>query len=335
MEDTILFYSANEEYGEFSNYYMIPIVINDITCKSSEHWYQASKYMGQTSSSIDHEYGRHILNQSTPYKAFMLGKKKKGYRFEWQKVINRIIDQYAEAKIRSDWNTVKDQMMLTAVSTKFHQHPHLQQLLLSTGNKKIGEDSPYDMYWGIRGENKLGEILMILRKQFNKLYIGVIGSSQNVTKIQFEFICQTVKTYYQYYVDNFPNYTPVLVSGGAAGADHAAVSVSLEIGCPLILYLPAPWNKEYKNFENDLANERHMKFHLWGQSSLKELDEIMEKHYVTTHIGKGFLQRNDLLIAKCHYLLAFTSGDLVPNSRGTTYTWNRFSHNDRKKHFTL
>jgi ribA/ribD-fused uncharacterized protein len=41
-------------------------------------------------------------------------------------------------------------------------------MLLSTGNKELAEASPTDYFWGIgkkkNGENRLGKILMNLRK---------------------------------------------------------------------------------------------------------------------------------------------------------------------------
>ena len=66
---------------------------------------------------------------------------------------------------------------LTAVSLKFRQNPHLQQILKATSGKMIAEASPSDSHWGLGlglndpklqdqskwGMNKMGNIFMIVR----------------------------------------------------------------------------------------------------------------------------------------------------------------------------
>lgn len=62
--------------------------------------------------------------------------------------------------------------MMTAVLQKFNTHENLKQLLLSTGDELIIENSSCNNYWGIgsvgTGRNQLGTILMRVRKQLNK-----------------------------------------------------------------------------------------------------------------------------------------------------------------------
>jgi ribA/ribD-fused uncharacterized protein len=73
--------------------------------------------------------------------------------------------------------------MEKALRAKFVQHPELRKQLLETGDKIIGEADPRDMYWGIgtgiesekskkpskwRGLNKLGKMIMSLRKTFQE-----------------------------------------------------------------------------------------------------------------------------------------------------------------------
>ena len=55
--------------------------------------------------------------------------------------------------------------MLTALRAKFKQNLKLKLKLLETGNAKLHEDSPSDMYWGVKGKDKLGKILMIVREE--------------------------------------------------------------------------------------------------------------------------------------------------------------------------
>ena len=77
------------------------------------------------------------------------------------------------------WDPKKDEIMAKAVRAKFTQYPELRSKLLETGEKQIGNADAREMYWGIgtsmdtdkarvpskwRGQNKLGKILMELRK---------------------------------------------------------------------------------------------------------------------------------------------------------------------------
>jgi ribA/ribD-fused uncharacterized protein len=70
--------------------------------------------------------------------------------------------------LRSDWEQVKDEIMQRAVLCKFQTHAEIRQLLLGTGDELIVENSPVDYYWGCgadgSGQNKLGQILMIVRE---------------------------------------------------------------------------------------------------------------------------------------------------------------------------
>jgi ribA/ribD-fused uncharacterized protein len=73
--------------------------------------------------------------------------------------------------------------MEKAVRAKFVQHPELRKKLIETEETPIGKADARDMYWGIgtsvesekskipskwRGYNKLGKILMMLRKTFKE-----------------------------------------------------------------------------------------------------------------------------------------------------------------------
>jgi hypothetical protein len=71
---------------------------------------------------------------------------------------------------RSDWDLVKDSIMFNLLIEKFTQHKNLALLLKNTGNKKIIEHTKNDNYWGdggnSSGQNKLGELLMIIRDNY-------------------------------------------------------------------------------------------------------------------------------------------------------------------------
>ena len=72
-------------------------------------------------------------------------------------------------RLRSDWEQVKDQVMLDVVRAKFDQHPDLAQKLLATGDEELVEGNDWgDIYWGVykgHGKNMLGKIRMRVRAE--------------------------------------------------------------------------------------------------------------------------------------------------------------------------
>ena len=71
---------------------------------------------------------------------------------------------------RSDWDTVKDDIMLKALRCKFAQHPDLMKKLWETGDRELIEHTANDSYWADgggkgRGLNKLGKLLMKVRDE--------------------------------------------------------------------------------------------------------------------------------------------------------------------------
>lgn len=73
--------------------------------------------------------------------------------------------------LRSDWETVKEEVMLTALRSKFSK-PRFRTALLATGSRILAEDSPWDFEWGARdpdggwdGANRLGFLLMRIREE--------------------------------------------------------------------------------------------------------------------------------------------------------------------------
>lgn len=165
---SIQFYDPKKEYGQFSNYYDSPITINNIKYSTTEHYYQALKFLGNDQTSRSVEYAQLILSQSTPNKAKILAcQKVKGSRYKWLISLNDLIRQYSDVNIRSDWEIMKDNVMRTAVMYKFQQHANLKELLLSTDDNNIYEYIIRDSYWGDggdgSGQNMLGRILMETR----------------------------------------------------------------------------------------------------------------------------------------------------------------------------
>lgn len=137
----------NKFDGDFrflSNFYECSINCLDDDYPSAEHAYQAMK-------SKDPEIRRQIKECQTPGQAKRLGNK---------------------IALRPNWDHMKWDIMLDIVASKFEQHPDLKEKLLSTGNSKLVEGNDWnDTYWGVcqgTGQNKLGEILMLIRSNFRK-----------------------------------------------------------------------------------------------------------------------------------------------------------------------
>jgi ribA/ribD-fused uncharacterized protein len=141
-EGPLYFYHHTNPFGEFSNFYPSPIELDGYTWPTTEHYYQAQKYIS------DEKHFHNVLQISKPIEALLYTRK---YR----------------SAIRSDWAQVKDEIMLKACMVKFEQHPRLQELLLSTGNRQLVEHTKKDSYWGDGGDgsgrNQLGITLMQVR----------------------------------------------------------------------------------------------------------------------------------------------------------------------------
>ena len=143
MPDTIKFYLTDAPYGFLSNFAAYPIEIDGKTWPTSEHYFQAMKFAG-----TPHE--DEIRAEESPMKAARMGRDRK-------------------RPLRSDWETVKDDIMRTAVRAKFAQHASLRDELTSTGEATIVEHTTNDSYWGDggdgSGQNMLGIILMEIRDE--------------------------------------------------------------------------------------------------------------------------------------------------------------------------
>jgi ribA/ribD-fused uncharacterized protein len=138
----IHFYHQHRPFGEFSNFYPAPIELDGYTWPTTEHYFQAQKYIS------DETHFKNVLGLATPREAF------------------NYVRTY-KSSVRSDWANVKDDVMLKACMAKFQQHPKLKELLLSTGDSTLVEHTTKDSYWGDGGDgtgrNQLGITLMKVR----------------------------------------------------------------------------------------------------------------------------------------------------------------------------
>ncbi|OUL21310.1 NADAR domain-containing protein [Nostoc sp. 106C] len=147
---TIYFYKVWQPYGCFSNFSPHGIQIQGTYWPTVEHYYQAQKFVG----SIDAVIIPAIHNAQTPEEAAALGR-------------------CSTRQIRADWEFVKTQVMQEAVLKKFLTHAEIRDILLSTGNEILVENSPKDYFWGCgankTGQNHLGKVLMSVREEIRKL----------------------------------------------------------------------------------------------------------------------------------------------------------------------
>jgi hypothetical protein len=146
---TIYFYKVGDPYGCFSNFSPHWIVVDGVDWPTVEHFYQAQKFVGTESAAVIDR----IRSALTASEAAALGRN-------------------PAHQLRSDWNRVKRSIMAQGVWVKFSSHPELAQVLLSTGNEELIEDSPTDYYWGCgadrTGKNELGKVLMETRDQLRE-----------------------------------------------------------------------------------------------------------------------------------------------------------------------
>jgi len=139
----IRFYNRDDPYYEFTNFYRAPIQADGHTWPTTEHYFQAQKFVGTPYVGV-------IRKLTSAREAFQLARDPKVSR--WR---------------RSDWDGVKDDIMLKALRLKFMQHDKLRRKLLETADKTLIEHTSNDSYWGDGGDgsgrNMLGKLLMQVR----------------------------------------------------------------------------------------------------------------------------------------------------------------------------
>lgn len=141
---TIKFYSRSSGgYEAFSNFARYGFRVDGQYYETNEHFFQSKKFEG------------------TAHETAVAAAPGPGTAQRWGKDRSR--------PLRSDWEQVKHDVMLTGLRAKFTQNPQLLKLLLSTSSEELIEDSPVDYYWGCgksgSGKNMLGKLLMQLREQ--------------------------------------------------------------------------------------------------------------------------------------------------------------------------
>ena len=129
-----------------SNFYIRPFEWNGKEYKSVEHAYQASK----ADNDGEHEW---IRLMDTP------GKSKR----------NGML-----VSLKKDWEDIKNDLMYELLEIKFTDEDLKEKLILTKNYELVEGNYWHDNFWGnctcqkckdIKGENKLGELLMKLRNE--------------------------------------------------------------------------------------------------------------------------------------------------------------------------
>jgi ribA/ribD-fused uncharacterized protein len=134
-----------DKYAYLSNFYESPFYLAGSRYATGEHAFQCMK--------TNLAYKAKIQMTQTPAEAKKLGR---------------------YAPLRSDWESVKIDVMKVVVFEKFNQNSDLLGKLLGTGDAMLWEVNNWgDQFWGVDptgcGRNNLGVILMDVRKQFTTL----------------------------------------------------------------------------------------------------------------------------------------------------------------------
>lgn len=133
-------------YNCFSNFYPCTVIVDGMRFRSAEAAFQAQK--------VPLEKRRDFIF-CTPSAAKHLGR---------------------HVPLPADWDAVRDEAMHKVVYAKFSKNENLRQILLSTEDEELVEDTTgwHDNIWGdcscpkcqyIKGRNKLGKILMQVRDE--------------------------------------------------------------------------------------------------------------------------------------------------------------------------
>ncbi|XP_052184304.1 riboflavin biosynthesis protein PYRR, chloroplastic [Diospyros lotus] len=171
----IFFYKTWDPYGAFSNFsphaiQMADESVNYLSWPTVEHYYQAHKFFG-VNDPLARKCFEDIRSAKSPEEAARMGRK---------------MQKQHPNLVRSDWESVKIDVMYGALKCKFSIYPHLNSMLLSTAGSVLVEASPHDLFWGGgqegEGLNYLGRLLMQIRSEF----LG--DSTTNTTKRESEIL---------------------------------------------------------------------------------------------------------------------------------------------------
>jgi ribA/ribD-fused uncharacterized protein len=196
-----VFRKTHEEYGGLSNMAGgYPLRVNDVMIRTSEALYQACRYPRLP------EVQTLIIAQGSPMSAKMMGKPHR-------------------AQCREDWNYVRMRIMRWCLRVKLAQNwQTFQELLLSTGDRPIVEESSRDDFWGAKpgpddtliGENALGRLLMELREDLGQANAEALKRVEPVRIGDFSLCGQAIEPVEGYQMPDVPLVDPDLTPRAGA-----------------------------------------------------------------------------------------------------------------------
>ena len=136
----IFFYSRDKDYGWLSNFARFPQVVDGIVYSTNEHFYQSRK-------AKDYSVCMWIASAPNPFLAMKIGRSLRPYE---------MVDWTEEKRV---------EVMLKGLRAKFFGRKDTRELLLATGSAILHENSPTDMFWGVKGKDMLGKLLMQVRDE--------------------------------------------------------------------------------------------------------------------------------------------------------------------------
>lgn len=175
--------------------------------------------------------------------------------------------------------------------------------------------------------------------------VGTAGRGEDAPRMSWALYRRMVARV-ESYLAGIPVEARELQSGGAAWADHIAVTLFLakeKKAQSLTSYLPASLTAhgsfDPSSAAGRTANQYHRQFgpHFpHARSGDESMNQIWEAaRWAKLHTCAGFLDRN-LWVGQCDLLLAFTfgTGSVPKRGSGTRHTWDH-STAPRKVHFGL
>jgi ribA/ribD-fused uncharacterized protein len=134
------------EFYVFSNFSSFQVEWRGRVWQTSEHAYQAARYMGVAEDLVEK-----IAATRSAHEAWSLG------------------THVNKARQIENWPDIKAEVMYDICKHKLQQNPCVAKQLKLTNDEHLVEDSPVDSFWGWgsdrQGRNELGKIWMKLREE--------------------------------------------------------------------------------------------------------------------------------------------------------------------------
>jgi hypothetical protein len=140
-----------KKIDEFRGKYYFLSNFSDDGFKIDGHFYKTNEHFFQTMKTLNENEREKVRKAETPSKAKKIGRR---------------------VTLRNNWNDLRVPIMYAGLKAKFKQNPEIKKKLVETKDAILVEGNNWnDFYWGRckgKGENILGKLLMIIRKEIIK-----------------------------------------------------------------------------------------------------------------------------------------------------------------------